>query len=154
MKQAIGGATIINIVIIFIIIIFALLAATFSYAKAYKVNTKIMNGIEIYEGYNEGAASYANRYLSGLGYKKGAKKDCPKVKTLNGQIGALRTVANNDYYYCVYYYNSSVDGNCYYSYAVVTYINFELPLGGKFDFPVTSRTNRIYNFDESGGSEC
>ena len=153
MKQAIGGATIINIVIVFIVIIFALLAATFSYAKAYKVNSKIMNGIEIYEGYNDGSAIYANRYLSSLGYRKGNKR-CPSTKWLNGQEGILQSNANNDYYYCVYYYSSSKDGKCYYSYAVVTYITFDLPIAGKFDIPVNSRTNRIYNFNDLGGSQC
>ncbi len=154
MKQAIGGATIINIVIVFIVIIFALLAATFSYAKAYKVNTKIMNGIEIYEGYNNGSVKYANRFLQGLGYTKGAKKDCPSTKNINGKSGSLVENQNNDYYYCVYYYSAHEDGNCYYSYAVVTYITFDLPFVGRFDLPITSKTNRIYNFDRFGGSDC
>ncbi len=154
MKQAIGGATVINIIIIFIVIIFALLAATFSYAKAYKVNTRIMNGIEIYEGYNDGSTKYANKYLDGLGYRKGAKSNCPSTKNLNGQVGNLVTNENNNYYYCVYYYNAVQDGRCYYSYAVVTYITFDLPIAGRFELPITSRTNRVYNFNKVGGSEC
>ena len=154
MKQAIGGATIINIVIVFIVIIFALLAATFSYAKAYKVNTKIMNGIEIYEGYNAGAAQYANRYLQSLGYKKGKKNNCPSEKVINGEHGTLVPSEESNYYYCVYKYNQEEEGNCYYSYAVVTYISFDLPFGARFELPITSKTNRIYDFDSNGGSYC
>ena len=153
MKQAIGGATVINIVIIFIIIIFALLAATFSYAKAYKVNTRIMNGIEIYEGYNDSSASYINNFLVSMGYKKG-KKDCPLTKKINGKDGELIPSDSNNHYYCVYKYNSSSEGSCYYSYAVVTYISFDLPIVGKFDIPISSKTNRIYNFSKSGTKEC
>ena len=101
MKKAIGGATIINIIIIFLVIIFALLAATFSYAKAYKVNTRIMNGIEIFEGYNTGAKSYINKLLGSLGYRKGKKK-CNSTITLNNRVGTLANLGSEDYYYCVY----------------------------------------------------
>lgn len=154
MKQAIGGATVINIIIIFIVIIFALLAATFSYAKAYKVNTRIMNGIEIFEGYNEGAKKYINNLLGSLGYTKGAKKDCPSKLTLNNQDGVLSNLGTEDYRYCVYYFDEKKAGNCYYSYAVVTYIGFDLPIAGRFEIPVKSKTNRIFNFTKQAYSEC
>ena len=153
MKKAIGGATVINIIIIFIVIIFALLAATFSYAKAYKVNTRIMNGIEIFEGYNTGAKSYINKLLGSLGYRKGKKK-CNSTITLNNRVGTLANLGSEDYYYCVYYFDEQSAGNCYYSYAVVTYIGFQLPIVGSFDWPVTSKTNRIFNFSKDARAQC
>ena len=158
MKQAIGSVTTINIMIIFIIIVFALLAAMFSYFKAYQINTRIMNGIEISEGYNDTAVKYIDVALNALGYTKG-KKDCPSTRTMNGQTGILEENENNEHYYCVYYFEPETEkngyyGGCYYSYAVVTYIGANLPFVGRFDIPIVSRTNRTYNFDKSGGSEC
>ena len=153
MKQAIGSSTIINIIIVFIIIVFGLLAATFSYAKAYKVNTRIMNGIEIYEGYNSDAIAYINRALGTLGYTKGAKS-CNATLRINGAEGTLVSSAGNDYYYCVYKFSSTTEGKCYYSYGVVTYITFRLPIVGRFDVPVQSKTNRIFDFDKNANANC
>lgn len=158
MKHAIGGVTVFNIMIIFIITIFALLAAAYSYANAYKINTRIMNGIEISEGYNDTAVNYINKALLALGYTKG-KKDCPSTRDINGVTGILEENANNNHYYCVYYFEPETEkngyyGGCYYSYAVVTYITADIPVLGRFELPIVSKTNRTYNFDKSGGSEC
>ena len=159
MKQAIGGVAVFNIMIIFIVIVFALLALTYSYANAYKINTRIVNGIEISEGYNETAVAYINYAMENLGYKKGRKTNCPQTWSQNGQVGRLVENTNSNYYYCVYYYEPTSEANgyyggCYYSYAVVTYISVDLPIAGRFELPIVSRTNRTYNFDDFGNSEC
>ncbi len=159
MKQAIGGVAVFNIMIIFIIIVFALLALAYSYANAYKINTRIINGIEISEGYNDTAVDYINYAMNVLGYRKGKKKDCPSTWILNGQEGTLETNNRSNYYYCVYYFEPHTESNgyyggCYYSYAVVTYITANLPIAGRFEFPIVSKTNRTYNFDDFGNSEC
>lgn len=152
MKQSIGAATILNIIIVFILVTFGLLAATFSYARAYKVNTRIMNGIEIYEGYNNGSLGYINNFLGSIGYTKGAKKDCPQTLVMNRNTGSL-VKRDEKYYYCIYRFDSTTEGDYYYSYGVVTYITFDLPIVGKFDLPVRSKTNRIYNFDKNANSQ-
>ncbi len=153
MKQSISGATLINLIVIFIVIIFGLLAATFSYAKAYKINTRIMNGIEIYGGYNKEALSYIDVALKGYGYTRG-KKTCPGTLVMNGATGILDSSASSDYYFCVYKFTTTTEGKCYYSYGVVTYISFELPIVGKFDVPVKSKTNRIFDFKKDASANC
>ena len=76
MKESIGGVAVFNIMIVFIITVFALLWAAYSYANAYKINTRIMNGIEISEGYNDTAVRYINTAMQAMGYRRG-RKDCP-----------------------------------------------------------------------------
>ena len=152
MKQAIGGVTVFNIIIIFLITVFALLAAAYSYTKAYRINTRIMNGIEIAEGYNDTAVEYINYALEVFGYRRGQKLDCPATKVIDGQVGVLEENENNNHYYCVYYYEPQTErngmyGGCYYSYAVVTYITADLPIVGRFELPIVSKTNRTFNFD-------
>jgi len=159
MKQAIGGVSIFNIMIIFIVAVFALLAAAYSYAKAYKINTRIMNGIEISEGYNDTAVNYINQAMQVLGYLKGKKVDCPPQRNINGVVGNLVTNDKSNYYYCIYEFPATTEANgyyggCYYSYGVVTYIVIDLPIAPTFELPIVSKTNRIYNFNKSGGSEC
>lgn len=153
MKQSIGSVTLINIIIVFLVVIFGLLAATMSYAKAYKINSRIMNGIEIFEGFNDKALSYIDKALENFGYAKGTP-NCPQTKKINGKTGTLVTSPVSSYYFCVYKFSESVEGKCYYSYGIVTYIIFDLPIVGRFDLPVTSKTNRVFNFDKYGGSEC
>ena len=70
MKQGIGEIATLNIIIIFIVIVFGLLSATISYYKAFKVNTRILDIIEKYEGYNEFSRSEIERSLDTIGYVK------------------------------------------------------------------------------------
>lgn len=150
MKKSLSGVMIFNIIIIFLLAVFALLSATFSYAKAYKVNTRIISSIERYEGYNDSALVDINQYLGALGYIKGAKKNCPATKVINGKTGKLMPNDNSLYYYCIYRFTEE---SYYYSYAVTTYISVNLPLISEFKIGVTSKTNRIFNFDSQGRRE-
>ena len=52
MKESVGYTATLNIVIVFIVIIFAIFAMALSYYKAYKVSNKIIESIEKNEGYN------------------------------------------------------------------------------------------------------
>ena len=53
MRESIGTSFMLNFIVLFIFLVFAFLAGTFSYYKAYRVNNYIVNSLEIYEGYNE-----------------------------------------------------------------------------------------------------
>ena len=68
MKEGIGSIFLYNIVIIFIVVVFAILAATLTYYKAFKVNTKIINSIEKFEGYNNLAIADIDNKLLTTGY--------------------------------------------------------------------------------------
>ena len=68
MSTSIGHTFLYNLIILFIIIIFAFLSGTLSYYKAFKVNNRIVYIIEKYEGYNEFAKTEIETLLSNLGY--------------------------------------------------------------------------------------
>lgn len=139
MREGIGSAFLYNIIIVFIIMVFAFLAGTLSYAKAFKVNTRIVTAIEKYEGYNNLANVEINKILQTLGYRTGDNRNCPPRDGKN----ALTHIPAN-YRYCVYEFD---EGNSYRSYGVVTYISIDIPIiGGVIQIPVYSRTIRLYNF--------
>lgn len=160
MKQSIGTSFILNLVFTFLIILFAFLTATLSYYKAYKVNTRILQAIEKYEGYNGNAQVEINRILGGLGYNMGNSNNCKTYKGSDANANVLIRGGNNvptnnilpyethleeeKYDYCVYLYNESDD---YYSYGVVTYIHINFPIINQVaKVPIFTKTEKIYKF--------
>lgn len=140
MKQGMGSVFLYNIIIVFIVLIFAFLAATISYSKAFRVNSRISNSIEKYEGYNTLAVKEINKNLNTIGYRIGNSNGCAGEK--NG--GTLITNGDNGYKYCVYQFK--IDKR-YYSYGILTYMDMEIPLIQQtLKIPVYSKTNKIYRF--------
>ncbi len=141
MREGIGSVFLYNLIIIFIVLIFAFLAATLSYYKAFKVNNRIISIIEKYEGYNTKARTNISETLTTIGYTT-TRITCPATK--NG--GALQTQDNN-YPYCVYLFNNDGDSR-HYSYGIVTYINFDFPFFNTFiRLPIYTKSDRIYRFN-------
>jgi len=138
MKTAIGHIPMYNIIIVFIVITFGFLSATLSYSKAFKVNSKIANALEKYEGANSLAINEIEESLTTLGYRVG-KIDC-KEKYRDREISYV----SNDHKYCLY--KSGLDKG-YFTYGIVTYIFLDIPiLGGTFKLPVYSETDSIFKF--------
>lgn len=136
MKQSIGTTFMLNIIIVFLVVTFALLSATLSYYKAYKINNRIEGSIEKYEGYNNLSKPDIEKILKTLGYNP--KTSCPATRN-----GASNISSSEDY--CIYLRNTK--GYDYYT--VVTYLNMEIPVIGQFlKIPVVSETEKIYVFSE------
>ena len=118
---------------------------TLIYHKAFVVNTKIINSIEKYEGYNKYSSDEIDRSLMSIGYPNGEIKKCPKKhNNLN-----LSTQISKKYNYCVYMNENDGNGvyGSYYSYGVITYITIDFPLISSFlKIPVYTESNRIYKF--------
>lgn len=154
MRQGVGEIATLNIIIIFILIVFGILAATINYYKAYKVNARILDIIEKYEGYNVLAQDEISRDLNTIGYSKANSSfNCPG----NSGKGTLQNAKNKSHDYCVYYFGddrgssdktkSNNNGEpIYYNYSVVTYIFIDLPIIGQFKVPVQTKGERTYNF--------
>lgn len=137
MKQSVGTTFMLNFIIVFIVVTFAFLSATLSYMKAFKVNTKIANAIEKYEGYNSLAIGEINSRLDTLGYLKGVAS-CPKKNGVDASIN------DGNFNYCVYDYG--IDKNNYRKYGIITYINLDLPIIGNIKIKVYSETEKMYNY--------
>ena len=135
MKESIGMSTILNIIIIFIVSVFAAIAGIISYNKAFKVSTRIGDAIERAEGYNDISKAEINRILGSLGYRKGTI-NCGS----NGQTDGL-------YMYCVY---PIAKVNDHYQYEVLTYMYFDFPIINELKVSIKTKTDFIYCFKETG----
>lgn len=134
MRQSIGMNAQLNIIIIFIFIVFALIAASLSYYKAFKVNNVIVNSIEKYEGFNSESQSEIEKNLKILGYQQGVK-DC---KSDYSDIKTAKITTNG---YCVEYVSNLSKGT--YSYKVTTYMTIDLPIISVIKIPVKTSTSNI-----------
>ena len=136
MKQSIGTTFMLIFIIVFIVVTFAFLSATLSYMKAFKVNTRIANAIEKFEGYNQLAITEINYKLEALGYLKGTANCSSK----NGV-----TLSKGDpFMYCIYDYG--VDSNNYRRYGITTYISLDLPIVGNIRVKVYSETEKMFYY--------
>ena len=140
MREGIGSIFLYNIIILFIVVIFAFLAGAMSYSKAFRVNSRIINALEKYEGYNELSDAEIERVLTTLGYRISRGSSCPK----RDGVTAVQKISDN-HEYCLYYHN--VDST-HYNYGVLTYIYMDLPVvGDLLKIPVYTTTSRIYHFN-------
>lgn len=148
MRQAIGSTFLYNIIIVFIVITFGFLAATLSYMKSFKVNGKIANSLEKFEGYNELSAAEIETSLANLGYRSSSNGnlDC-KPHRHNGVEYQPITRIGTNYNYCVYEYPE--ENSRYFIYGILTYVYMDIPIvGGTFSLPIYSETERIYEFSQ------
>lgn len=141
MGSSIGHAFLYNLIIFFIIIIFAFLSGTLSYYKAFKVNNRIVHAIEKYEGYNELAKEEVDRILSSFGYSL-ERANCKDEYNDMFFVDAF----DYNYNYCIYIETETPEKNTYYSYGVLTYMKLDLPIINILNIPVFTRTNKIYKF--------
>ena len=122
MREAIGGALLIKIMLFFLVLFNSLLAVAVNYSQAFRVKNQIINYIEQYEGY-ESAVNHIDSYLSTMGYYR-------KLHTTTGKGYEVSRV-------------TSSRGNYY---KVTTYIAFEFPIvGNLFNFPIIGETKVITN---------
>ncbi|HPF82945.1 MAG TPA: hypothetical protein PLV83_02095 [Bacilli bacterium] len=145
MKESIASTYIYNILIIFMVIVFAFVMGTIIYYKSFKINKSILAIIEKYEGYNNLAKEEINTDLKSIGYALKSDGTCPQK---NG-VSAVEPVST-DYKYCIYYFPNDTNNGSdkYYSYGVTTYITFDFPLFNLFlKIPIYTKSNRIFRFN-------
>lgn len=146
MRESIGSTFLYNMILVFLVIVFAFLAGTVSYYKAFKVNSRIAKAIETYEGYNGLSDAEIARVLQTLGYRNG-KRNC-KVRTeKNAQVTLQKPLDySSSFDYCLYLIDDKDDLR-HYTYGIMTYINIDLPvIGDALKLPIYSKTERIFRF--------
>lgn len=160
MRESIGGAWILGIVMTFIVLFASFLAISINYSKAFKVKNNIVDLIEKNEGMNEHAAKEIYSYLKSQGYI--LKNDCiqpenvsdPNVHKYVGFDMEDTVEAGDKALYCVQENSPDNDtdlNKTYYS--VQVFFRLDLPiLGDIFTFYVSGETMSIYfadngNFD-------
>jgi len=156
MKQAVGGAYVYNLVIVFLLIAFGFLMASVSYSKAYKVSKGVISIIENYSGY-AGANSVTEkaivRYLNGMGYNTSpiSTSNCPVRKNSAGKSVTAKWAPVG---ICIYEMDKTTYKNDknqtktqYVTYGVVSYMRIDLPLIELIKVPIYGETEKIYVFN-------
>ncbi len=125
MRESIGGAFLIKIMVVFIVLYNSLLAIAVNYAMAFRVKNSIINILEQNEGCRNTEDQISDYTNSVRYYTPAGKNTIESVEVDRG-----------------YYYK------------VTTYINFDFPIVGNFFVvPVTGETKVIYDPDKSN-MEC
>lgn len=156
MKQSIGYTVTLNIIIVFLVIIFTFLSAALIYFKSNKVSNVITETIEKYEGYNTYATSEIGPKLDSWGYSRNSV-NCAKYYNKIGSSernNCSRSLANGSEGYCVFVCREMFDGEWYYYYKISTNLMLNVPvINGILNIPIFSNTNRLYDF-ECQSSRC
>lgn len=130
MREAIGGAFLLKLMVIFIILYNSLLAIAVNYAIAFRVKNQIINIIEQYEGCI-GAGDRVKNYVNSVGYYRAG------TVTEKSYNVTATYVPNRGTYY-----------------KVTTYIKFDFPwIGQYFRANIIGETKVIYGVQENN-SHC
>lgn len=135
MRESFGGAFMIKLVLIFIVIYVSFMAVAINYAKAFRVKNEVINIIEQiqYTG-TDADNNMIDTYLSGFGYAYGGRDNLKKhcitensgLFTENGVCIIKKGDANYPYY------------------RVITYIDIALPfLKISMTIPISGETKVI-----------
>lgn len=145
MNESVGYTVTINIVITFIIIVFAFISNILIYYKSNKVGNVIVNSIEKYGGFNDLARQEIENNLTSIGYNK-TNITCPsKVEEKNEKECTQVYVGKTEKMgYCVYMCDMD---NEYYYYKIKANMIINIPIINNIvNGSVFSTTGNLYNF--------
>lgn len=159
MKESIGYSVTINIVITFIIIIFAFLASAIVYFKTNKASNIVVDTIQKYEGYNKTAKIEIRKKLSSLGYGSRSINCVQSLSTTSAYYAGVKATctftdpgvatARKNEGYCVYIcVDDGIDDYYYYKIRINMMINVPI-IGDLLDIPIYSNTSRIFDFENA-----
>ncbi len=154
MNDSVGSVALYNIVFIFLIITFAILAGTLSYSKAFRVGTRVITALETYDGYNDLSRQEIDRVMKGFGYKVADETISRKCPTKEGvkAIQSESDLKRQTYFYCVYEFKDkpSDPNDRNYHWGVVTYIYIDIPLvGDLLELPLYATSDSFYRFPKN-----
>lgn len=140
MKAATGNATLMNIIIIFLVVVLGMLVASITYTKAFRVKNRIIDIIEQYDGdfanHKDEIKGKITETLSRSGHGLKGNNVCKQLKD-----GTTVYEEGKDYYYCIYKYPTQRG----YYYKVVSYMSVDvMGLGSPVNIPVYGETKVFY----------
>lgn len=135
MRESFGGAFMIKLILVFIVIYVSFMAVAVNYAKAFRVKNGVINILEQNQFIiGKDSISIVDNYLKRIPYNfngnLSVKKNC-----YNGSFGSKGEIDGNDYVLTergVCITKKGTDSDFYYE--VVTYISIEFPF---FDIYLT-----------------
>lgn len=147
MKEGITYSFLLNIIILFVFVCAAIVTGIFSYYRAFKAGTTIVNEIEKYEGYNCVSAEAISEKLNGIGYSLPFKIECGSNET--------NCIISNDGNYKVVSFNyndkvNSLEKIDYYS----EMIYYDLSGNSDIDSISKYKGSDFYCGEENGTKKC
>lgn len=147
MRESIGQAFLVNMVIVLLGVTMIILICAVAYSKTFKIKTKVIDIIEKYNRGHEGQAYEAAQgeieyYLQSIGYRKNSRgtQDCPE------KFGQSAINEYSQFHYCVYKFDSGEGENRGVYYGVIVYIYFDFPIIGDFlEIPVYGETEVFFD---------
>lgn len=150
MKESVGYTVTLNIMITFIVIVFAFLSAALIYFKSNKMSNVITETIEKYEGYNGCVKNGIGLKLTNLGYNK-MQVDCNNYYNRIGnkeKANCSSSLTDGSEGYCVFMCREMYDSEWYYYYKISTNMMINIPIiNDLLNIPIFSNTNRLYDFE-------
>lgn len=125
MRDAFGGAFMIKLMLIFLVIYVCFIAIALNYAKAFKAKNGIIDYIERYEGFNNTSETLINTYLVNMKYYVASQSG--RTAQYSKQTGSTCY----DLGYCIENYTDGSGSN----YIVATFVEVRI-LGLSFTVPI------------------
>jgi hypothetical protein len=145
MKESVGSIPLYNIIFAFLIVTFSFLAGTLAYSKAFRVSTKIIYSLEVFDGYNPRSINEINRVLNNMGYRKITSLTNTRCTPRPGAKTILSVDSN--FFYCIYEYNITIDGDLYYYWGASAFMYFDIPFVGELmQVPIYTSSDTYYRF--------
>lgn len=164
MKESIGQAFLVNLILVFFLVLILMLLGSINYSKAYKTKNRIITILEKYGTDAESGSALSNEAkdeinvnLRKAGYTN-SKNEMPCSKYAEGGTVLYPDGSTGLHYdFCIIrkeadsvgYKKPTVSGVDYKDaryYKVVTFMEFDIPLiGGYLKFPVQGETKLIYD---------
>ncbi len=149
MKESIGYTVTINIIIIFITIVFTFLVSALIYYKSNKIGNIIARSLEKYEGYNTLAKNEIDANMETFGYSS-VKISCSDTvgdrNATDGNCNVIDKEYSSSRGYCVY---ECANGEYYY-YKIKTNMMIDFPIiHDILSIPIYTSTNMMFVFEGS-----
>ncbi len=160
MKEAIGGVSLFNIVIVLVLIFTGYISLSINHSKAYNVKNEILNiiknqgGVCAYDGVNNNNLCYnftdqITDYFNEMSYR--ARGNCDDDAIGYSRTGEVLGRGAKNAAFCVSAVraetNSELPNALYYQ--VKIFYNLDLPvINSLFEFSITGETGRIYKPNE------
>lgn len=143
MREAIGQALFINIILVFVIIFIVLFASSTNYTKAFKVKNKIISIIEENNGYNNTARDQINTYLGNISYRI-SQTSCNNNDKHYKNSDSVLINTDSNYKYCVEKVTTTKEGTEQTFYGVTAYMYYEIPIiSSMVEIPIYGETKTI-----------
>lgn len=162
MRNAISGAWLYSLILIFVVLLVAFISISINYNKTYKLKTTVVNIIEEYQGVNSQSVSKISGFLASNTFRtvrycnKTVKKGERYIGITNGKLSPMyesgtaaeKTAAPQQVCISRTAHTSTYKGKSAYTdyyYNVYMAFDFSLPVFGDiFKFSVNGSTNAIY----------